>query len=329
MENGYRTVDSIEQGLPYPVVALGFFDGVHLGHQVILDLVQERAQSHGGTSMVLTLDQHPLVVISKEEPPQLLTTLPERIDLLLASGVNRVVTVGFNQEFASMSPEEFVEEILVQRLQVKEVVAGHDYRFGHRASGDMALMKQLGKKFGFSVLVVAPVEREGARVSSTKIRRLLQEEGNVEAAAKLLQREYSLQGIVVPGKQRGRKLGFPTANIQVDAHKIVPADGVYAVKVYLPEGYLGGGGAEVQGLNGRDQWFTGVLSISHNPTFDEKQRTVEVHLLDFSGDIYGRNLRLEFIQYLRPIYRFEAVADLVKQVEQDKATARVLLEEYR
>ncbi len=320
MKSGYRTIEEIEAGLPYPVVALGFFDGVHLGHQSILELVKQRAGIHAGTSIALTLDQHPASVIRERRPPKLLTTLPERISLLLGAGLDRVVTVRFTPQFAAMPPEQFVEEILVGRLGVREVIAGHDYRFGRFGAGDMGLLRRLGEVKGFSVTEIPPVQAGGGRVSSTAIRGLLQA-GKVEAAAALLSRYYNLSGLVVPGEQRGRKLGFPTANLSIDAEKVVPGAGVYAVKVRCAQQVPG-----VTGVQGDDSlsWYPGVLSVSNKPTFDGSEQTVEVHLLDFHGDLYQRYLYVEFVQFLRPIFRYGAVEELVAQVRQDmEATKKI------
>lgn len=344
MGSGYRTIEEIESGLPYPVVALGFFDGVHLGHQAVLDVVKQKAKAHKGTSIVLTLDQHPAAVVANQEPPKLITTLSERIQLLLEAGMDRVVTVRFDREFAAQPPMRFVSDILVGRLRAKEVVAGYDYRFGHRGAGDVQYLSRLGWANGFTVTTVAPVQVDGQVVSSTLIRSLLQG-GQVEEVTKLLTRPYRLSGVVVKGDQRGRNLGFPTANLAVDKDKVMPADGVYAVKVSLAKEHITDPGEGNPGSGRSDLCclstgvisphgvlpidaasYPGVLSISDKPTFDGRERTIEVHILDFDGDLYRRQVQVDFIRYLRPIFRFNKVEDLVAQIQADIQVTRDLFE---
>lgn len=300
-------LDKMTESFASPVVALGFFDGVHIGHRAILDIVQEEARRLAGTSIALTFDRHPSEIAKPGHAPKLLTTLDERVRLLAEAGMDVVVTANFSAEFAAFPPEKFVGEVLVEKLKVKGVVAGYDYRFGYRGEGNMELMRRLAEKYGFSVTTVGPIEVDGQVVSSTLIRKFLAA-GEVEKAARLLTQNYQITGTVIDGEKRARRLGFPTANLRVSPEKMLPADGVYAVRVYRDRGSVAACGTTSQ---------VGVLSISDKPTFGGKMRAVEVHVLDTADDFYGQELRVEFVTRLRPIFQFNTAAELAQQVRDD------------
>lgn len=312
----HLSLDEMTSSLAKPVIALGFFDGVHIGHRAILDIVQEKAQALGGTSAVLTFDRHPSQVIAPEHAPKLLTTLSERVALLKRAGMDVVLTANFTAEFAAQPPEQFVQRVLVDKLKVQEVVAGYDYRFGYRGSGNMEVMRRLGERYGFAVTTVGPIEKDGQIVSSTLIRRLLAA-GEVEKAALFLMHGYQITGTVIDGEKRARALGFPTANLQVAPEKMIPADGVYAVKVYL--------GSRTGTPISEVPYKAGVLSISDKPTFAGKERAVEVHVLNTSDNFYGQELVVEFVAKLRPIFRFESAEKLIEQVNRDIQEARQIV----
>lgn len=298
--------------LPGGTVALGFFDGCHLGHQAILDLCLSQGKAEGAA--VLTFGQHPGAAIPGRQPPALLTTTDERIALLQDRGL-RVLLQTFDREFSTWSPERFAQETLSQRLGVAGVVVGHDYRFGHRAAGDVERLAGLGRELGFTVSVVPPVTvTHGGPliISSTKIRQAVAE-GELELASQLLGRPYALSGRVLEGRKLGRTLDFPTANLQFPEQKVAPPFGVMAVRATLPDGRRQGG----------------VANFGLRPTVEEgvTRPLLETHLFDFAGDLYGQTLRLELLAFLRPERKFESLAALREQILADARTARALLED--
>lgn len=290
-------------------VALGFFDGCHLGHQRILDLCRSMSEQRAA---VLTFRDHPGAAIPGRQPPALLTTLEERVDLLQRRGVTVLVKT-FDRDFSTWSAERFVEELLVRRLGVRAVVVGHDYRFGHRASGDGETLAALGRRFGFSTTVVAPVtaERHGQLViSSTKIRQAIAE-GALELAQDLLGRPYAVSAVVRQGAKRGRTLDFPTANQRFPEQKLQPPYGVMVVRAHTEQG----------------QTFGGVANFGLRPTVEDgaSEPLLETHLFDFRGDLYGQTLKVEFLAHLRPERKFGSLDELRQQILDDAARARQLL----
>ncbi|MFB6097601.1 MAG: bifunctional riboflavin kinase/FAD synthetase [Salinibacter sp.] len=284
------------------VVTVGTFDGVHRGHQAIIEYLQTRADEQSGPSSLVSFDPHPRSVVHGEEIP-LLTTVGERAKLLEELGLDRFVVVPFSMEFAQLGPEEYVEEVLVDRIGLQEITVGYDHRFGKDRAGDVDLLRELGPQYGFEVDVIPPQEVDHDVVSSSSIRTLLQEEGAVERANERLGRPYRLDGVVARGEGRGRKLGYPTANLGLrDARKLVPKRGVYATIVTLPNGQRRGG----------------MMNIGRRPTFDEMDVTVEVHLLDFEGDLYGERLSVQFLQRLRDEQKFETADALAAQLSEDE-----------
>ena len=287
------------------VITVGTFDGLHRGHQAVLDALCSVAREHGKPSLVVTFEPHPLYVIRPEQAPKLLCTSREKLELLHASGVDEVVVVPFTPQLAEYSPHDFVELVLRDHFGLEHLVIGYDHGFGKGRSGDAATLQHIGRELGFEVTVVPHTDLRDAPISSSRIRRLLSE-GNVREAAAALGRNYSIVGTVVRGDGRGKALGFPTANIQVtDPHKLLPAEGIYAVRV--------------------DPDLTGVLHLGPRPTFEGAQATVEVFLFDFDGDLYGQELTVHFIDRIRGVERFESVEQLVKVMHGDVARGRELL----
>ncbi len=284
-------------------LTVGTFDGVHLGHQSILSRLFELADRHGYRSTIVTFEPHPRKVLGKPGNASLglLTTIEEKLTLFESLGLEQIVIIPFTREFAAKSAEEFVKEILLERLRVKEMVIGHDHHFGRNREGTFEKLEQLGRKYGFRVYQVPPLEIDGQVVSSSAIRQLIVE-GNMKMANKFLGRNYTLSGTVVHGDGRGKQIGFPTANLEVTDHdKLIPARGVYAVDVMLDS-----------------QFYRGMMNIGVRPTFDHDSLTLEVHLFNFNASIYGKTLAVKFKKYIRPEKKFSGIEALRKQLQQDK-----------
>ena len=291
------------------VVTVGTFDGVHRGHQAIIEYLKQRADEQLGPSTLVSFDPHPRAVVHGDDVP-LLTTVAERADLLEELGLNRFVVVPFSMDFAQLGPEEYVRDVLVKRIGVQEITVGYDHRFGKDRAGDVDLLHELGGRYGFETDVIPPQEVDHDVVSSSSIRSLLIEEGAIEPANERLGRPYQLDGIVARGEGRGRKLGYPTANLALeDARKLVPKRGVYATRVILPDGRQRGG----------------MMNIGRRPTFDEMDVTVEVHLLDFEGDLYGERLSVQFLQRLRDEQKFQSAEALAAQLSEDEGRCRTVV----
>jgi len=286
------------------VIVPGNHDGVHLGHQALLARGRDRAERQGASTVALFFDPHPAAVLAPDRAPPALTTPERREELLLSLGADAVHRQAFDVGFAAQSPEEFVERVLVRELSAVSVVVGPDFRFGKGRAGDFDTLRALGRDHGFDVTRVAPIELEGERVSSTRIRTRLAE-GDVEMATRLLGRVPDVAGTVVPGDQRGRTIGFPTANLDCEA-VVLPADGVYAV---------------VARLEGGEGLVHGVANLGVRPTF-AAGRSVEVHLFDFDQDVYDRTMRVGFVARLRGEQKFDGLDALVAQIEKDAALAR-------
>ena len=293
-----------------PVATIGVFDGVHRGHQRLLARVVAAARDGGGPAMVLTFDPHPVRVLAPHLELPLITTLEDRLLAFEALGVDVTLVLPFTRALAAMDAEAFVREVFHEALAVRHLVAGPDTRFGHDQGGDLPTLLRLGAELGFTAEAVPPVDFEGERVSSSAIRERVRA-GDVAGAARLLGRYHRLHGEVVAGYRRGRDLGFPTANIDV-RQQLLPRDGVYAGRV-----------------QGGDRTYDAVASVGVKPTFGEESRTVEAHILDFEGDLYGASIALDLVAFLRPEERYRAVEDLVAQMHRDVADARRALEEAR
>jgi riboflavin kinase/FMN adenylyltransferase len=284
-------------------VALGVFDGVHLGHRAILGTAVSRARAGGLEAWACTFDRHPMEVLQPERAPALITTLGERLALIADTGIDGTVVLAFTRQLAAIEPEAFVKDALLGRLRARQIVVGYNHRFGRGARGDARLLAELGQRLGFEAHVVPPLAVDGVPVSSSEIRVALQS-GDVEAAARFLGRPYALEGIVSAGAGRGRTLGFPTANLDPDRAVLV-AHGVYGCRARVEQRYFGA-----------------VVNVGVRPTFGETTLAVEAHLLDFAGDLYGRPLRLEFLARLRDERRFASVDDLRAQIARDVESAR-------
>ena len=291
------------------VVTSGTFDGVHLGHQKILKRLNEVAELTNRESVVITFYPHPRSVISPDNQiVKLLSTLDEKIELLEKSGVNHLLIVPFTREFSELSSEEFIQKILIDTIGTKTLVIGYDHRFGKNREGGFDYLKLNKEKYGFGIEEISRQDIENVGVSSSKIRKALQE-GDVPSADHFLGRNYSLSGVIVKGKQLGRTIGFPTANIQVrEIAKLIPLDGVYAVKVYY-----------------KDEAFGGMLNIGNRPTVDGTFQTVEVNIFDFDQEIYGEKLTVEFLQKIRNERKFNGLDELKAQIAKDKITCEGIL----
>ena len=306
------TGDPLEWSVPPHVataVAIGVFDGVHRGHRRVIEQVVSLAERGGLAPTALTFDPHPVEVLDPQRTPKLLSTIGQRIDALSAAGAEIVGVLPFRL-IRAMDPEIFAKEVLGSRLSARLVAVGADFRFGRDRSGDLHTLRSCGTEQGYDVMAVDLVADQGTGpISSTRIRTTLAD-GAVADAAHLLGHPYRLPGIVVEGDRRGRTIGFPTANLAVDERLAVPADGVYAARV--------GVGAEVH---------PAVVNIGIRPTFDGLQHTIEAHLLDFEGDLYGREIEIRFVERLRGEQKFDSIDALVAQITTDVARARTILEE--
>jgi riboflavin kinase/FMN adenylyltransferase len=291
------------------VVTVGTFDGLHRGHQMVLAEVVRRAQAPGKglTSLLVTFDPHPLEVVNPAACPKLLTLPDEKRELLAGTGLDRVVVLPFTREVAQQSPEEFIRRLRAEHA-LHELVLGYDHAFGRGRSGDEALVRRLGAADGFEVAVVDAVREDGQPISSTLIRAAVAH-GDLAGAARWLGRPYGLLGRVVPGVGRGRTIGVPTLNLAPpEARKLLPPDGVYAVWVWW-----------------RGTRYGGMMNQGPRPTFAEHGRTLEVHLFDFAGELYGETVRVEWVQRLRDVQAFPSREALVAQLERDRQAARASL----
>ncbi|PAP82444.1 riboflavin biosynthesis protein RibF [Rubrivirga sp. SAORIC476] len=297
---------------PRSVVTTGTFDGVHLGHQAIIRYLVARAAETGGVPTVVTFDPHPREILTGHAIP-LLTSLDERADALEALGVERFVVLPFSRDLSLLEPEDYVADVLLGTVGMREIVIGYDHRFGRKARGDRALLERLGARLGFSVDVIPEQIEDDVTVSSTEIRRLLADEGDAERASHLLGRPYRISGTVVRGDARGRTIGYPTANLRpVDARKLVPALGVYAIRARLADGTEGGG----------------MMNVGRRPTFEtDGTRTLEAHLFEVDRDLYGQTLTVDLVARLREEQRFGGVDALVAQLGRDRAAAVAVLEQ--
>ena len=292
------------------VVTVGTFDGVHRGHWAVLQEIRARAAATGRRSVLVTFDPHPLRIVRPEHAPELLTTPTEKKEILAESGLDYAVFISFTPSLSRYTPRRFVEEVLVGRLGVGELVIGYDHGFGRDRSGDADTLRAIGRELGFEVDVVPPVETTGEAISSTRIRTAVRE-GRLDEARACLGRPYSIRGIVARGEGRGHDLGFPTANLTVSgADKLIPPPGVYAVRGVLRSGM-----------------HPGALHLGPRPTFRGSPPSVELHILDFDRDIYGEEVRVDFVRRLRDVRPFSSASALVDQMRDDVALARRVLAE--
>ncbi|GAB76506.1 riboflavin kinase / FMN adenylyltransferase [Austwickia chelonae] len=312
----WNALSDLPDDLSACAVTLGNFDGVHRGHRAVLEQLVAQARAVNATAVAVTFDPHPVSVLRPEQAPPLLGTLDQRLELLGELGLDAVLVMEFTRDLATWTPEEFVRRVFVEALHARLVVVGQDTRFGVRNSGDVETLRGLGEKFGFEVAVVSDQggqthATEVTRWSSSQARSLVVD-GDVEAAADVLGRRHEVAGTVVHGDHRGRELGYPTANLCQDPDGLIPADGVYA-------GWLVRGGGEGERL-------PAAISVGTNPTFDGTQRRVEAYVLDRTDlDLYGERVGLEFVQRLRPMYRFGDIEELLTVMGEDVRRTRELL----
>ncbi|HKE18087.1 MAG TPA: bifunctional riboflavin kinase/FAD synthetase [Kofleriaceae bacterium] len=315
----FRGHRSIGRRLRAPAVAIGNFDGVHRGHLALLERARERAAALGGESAALTFEPHPALVLAPQLAPRLITTSERKLELLAAAGVEVCVVEPFDRELAKLSPEQFARSVLSDAIGARSVVVGFDFTFGHRRAGTTALLGNLGESLGFEVDVVEAFTVDGLVASSTRVRSFVTE-GNMAGARLLLGRDFEVCGRVVRGAGRGRGLGIPTANIAPDT-PLLPASGIYAVWLeLLPEGPDG----PARGAVGPR--LPGAASLGTNPTFHiGGELTLEVHVLDFDGDLYDRRVRVAFVERLRDERRFPGADELLDQIRRDVADTRRIL----
>ncbi len=282
----------------HTAIALGNFDGVHKGHCDLIQHMIKEAIDKNLKSALLVFDNHTKTVLTGEAP-KTITTIDQKFNIFKNLGVELIYRMTFDREIMKLLPEEFVKDILVDKLKVKSVVVGFDYRFGHKASGDAELLKKLGEKYDFNVIIVEPIYIDGELVSSTRIRNLLQE-GNITEANNLLGRNYSIIGKVVGGKKLGNTLGFPTANLELTENFVIPKHGVYNTNTIVD-----------------NKTYSSATSVGKNPTFKDEGLKIESHIIDFSEDIYGKVIELEFVDYLRDEIKFQNLEQLKKKVQDD------------
>jgi len=303
-------INKIAMPLPNAVVTIGNFDGVHLGHQALFRKVIEQARLLDGKAVAITFEPHPVRVLKQNGLPPLITIYEQKIELIAQAGIDVLFCIRFTPEFAALSPQAFVVDLLVNRIGMKAIVVGEDYTFGKNREGNLSLLQAYAQQFDFRVYTVGEIQTSNSivqRISSTKIRDLVME-GDVDIACTLLGRNYQIRGDVITGRNRGgRQLGFPTANIRME-DELCPKNGIYAVTVDCG-----------------NTSYPGVANIGYSPTFDDHVFTVEVHLMDFNGDLYGKHLRVNFVKRLRDEKRFGNLAELSAQIKQDVMDARKIL----
>lgn len=288
-------------------LAIGVFDGVHRGHQAVISTSADHARAAGGTPVVVTFDPHPEKLLRPESAPRLLSATQHKIALIQALGVEHLLIIKFDKEFAATEPEDFVEQLVTNSKPLREICVGHEWSFGKKRRGNLELLKTLGGKFNFGVIGVPPIKANDEVVSSTAIRQSI-ERGDFARAAAMLGREYTILGTVTHGDSLGKKIGFPTANLSAHNEQF-PPNGVYAATARMTDGV-----------------YRGVVNLGVRPTVTKgtADRVLEIHLLDFDRDIYGRDVEVRFVKFLRPESKFENVDALVAQIRRDVEQARAL-----
>lgn len=295
-------IDQVQRE-PNTTLTVGTFDGVHAGHRVLIKTVVDQAIKTGGRSVIVTFDPHPREIINPGEAGiKLLSTLKERCELLADLGIDEMVVIPFDRDFSLLTSEEFVKTIIWEKVGVSNFIIGYDHHFGRDREGTIETVKRLGLELGFTSQVVSKQEVGDKTVSSTAVRKAIQMDGDMELAAKFLERFYLLNGTVIHGDKRGKELGFPTANIQPEnSSKIVPRIGVYATWV------------RVDG-----EYYCGMMNIGERPTFDEASYSIEVHIIDFDKEIYGKEIQIQFVERVRDEMKFAGIDELVRQLNHDK-----------
>lgn len=304
-----RNLRNIRGKINNPILTLGNFDGIHLGHREIFRRVVERAEETKGNSIVYTFEPHPLRIIAPARTPLLLTTFRKKMELIAGSGIDITVCADFTKRFADQHPRDFARETLVGKIGVREVFVGYDYKFGRGREGTIDYLKKMGEEFGFKVTVIDAITVDGQVVSSTLVRDTI-EDGDMEKANRLLGRWYSIEGKVVGGFKKGVMIGFPTANIDT-SYDLLPHTGVYAARTIV-DGEI----------------YDGIANVGFNPTFHRDRLSVEIHIFDFSSDIYGREIEIIFIKRLREEIEFGSAEKLKAQIKKDIEVTREILGKY-
>jgi len=294
----------------HPVATIGNFDGHHIGHKTLLDIVVRTARCVQGSALAVTFDPHPVKILAPQAELRFLTSYDEKLARFEEAGIDEVVFLEFSKAFAKLSPDDFAEQVLHDGLQLKEIFVGQQFAFGHKRAGTIADLIALGHRFGFHVHPVSPVVAAGAVVSSTRIRQLIHQ-GKVDQAAALLGRQYAIGGVVLPGAHRGQTLGWPTANLRLPTDRVVPPDGVYATVTLWNQSR-----------------YDSVAYIGTRPTFDAGARLLEVYLLDASPELYGQSISVEFVDRVRGDIHFDAGEALSRQISLDVERARGLLRRH-
>ena len=305
----WRGDERTPSGWGRSVVTIGMYDGVHRGHQYLLQAAVRRAHAAGLSSVAVTFDPHPSEVVRPSSHPPILTSVNRKAELLAGLGLDALCVIPFTAELSRLQPDEFVHSALVANLHAAAVVVGENFRFGHKAQGTVDVLRELGERFGFQTETVRIQRADDVPLSSTYVRACVAA-GDMSAAAAALGREHRVEGIVVRGDRRGRELGYPTANVEAPLHTAIPADGVYAGRLIR---------------DGKP--LLAAISVGTNPTFSGEQRRVEAFVLDFSDDIYGEHVAVEFLLRLRGMERFDRVQDLITAMEGDVARTRAVLTE--
>lgn len=312
----WHGLEAVPPGWGHCVVTIGVFDGVHRGHADIIERAVTRARELDVPSVLITFVPHPSEVVRPGSHPPVLTSIPRRAELVAQLGVDVFCALPFTLDFSRLPPDEFAHRVLVERLHASGVIVGENFRFGHKAAGDVALLHRLGRTFGFRAEGVELLADDGTVLSATYVRSCVQA-GDVAAASEALGRPHRVDGVVERGDQRGRKLGFPTANLRTDEWAALPADGVYGgYVVRLDEA---GRTLDAPPLG------VGAISIGTNPTFEVRQRRVEAYILDFDGDLYGDALGYQFTRRIRGQQRFDTVDELIEQMHRDVEQIRELV----
>lgn len=299
---------------PNTTLTVGTFDGVHAGHRVLIKTVVKQAEKSGGRSVIVTFDPHPREIINPGEAGiKLLSSLKERCELLADLGIDEMVVIPFDRDFSLLTSEEFVKEIIWEKIGVSNFVIGYDHHFGRDREGTIDTVKRLGIELGFTSQIVSKQEVGDKTVSSTAVRKAIQLDGDMTQAAKFLERYYLLNGTVVHGDKRGKSLGFPTANIQPEnPSKIIPKVGVYAIWVRIEESY-----------------YRGMMNIGERPTFNEANFSIEAHILDFNEDVYGKEIQVQFVERIRDEMAFSGKNELIKQLHMDKEMTMNILKKKK
>ncbi len=307
----FRSLDEITQPFENPCVTIGNFDGVHLGHQLLFREVVRRGRANSGCSIVVTFDPHPLRIL-RPGGIKLISTIEQKIEQIEKAGIDALIVIPFDLPFAATTAEHFVDEILLIKIGMTELVVGYDYAFGKGRSGDTKFLKNRGKEKGFPVTVVDAHYQDGNLVSSTRIRELVHQ-GRMMDARELLGRPYQIRGVVQVGKQRGGKeIGYPTANLQVNENDLVPRIGVYVAQVIC-----------------QGKCYGGVLNIGYNPTFSENRLVAETHIFDFNKDIYGKPIKLNLLKFIRDEKKYPGIGELAEQIGRDVVEAKKILSASR